>query len=387
MNAGRAAFRIPWAVPNVGKEEASEVMDAMESGWLSMGTRVQEFEERMSEVAERPHAVAVSNGTVALDLALKVLGIGPGDEVIVPALTYIATANAVIYQGATPVFADVQAPSCGADPEEVAQKINPRTKGVLVIDYGGFPCDYSLLEDVCESRGIPLIVDGAQSLGSRFGGKSSLQFGSLSTISFHAAKTLTTIEGGMIFADDVETREQLRMMRNQGEAPQRKYHHAVLGYNARMSDLHAAVGLAQLRRLADILSRRRQIAEYYLELLTSVPGVRLEAGCGKNGGQGNDGRGEDCENGWFLFPVFVNHRDEIAARLAAAGVDTRVCYPMPVYRQESIRNYLRSESVEPCPVAEEITSSVLNLPMYHDLETHDIEFVVEALAVAVRDVG
>ena len=377
-------MKIPWASPYIGDEELAEVTDAVRTGWLSMGKRVQALEEQMAELVGRRHAVAVCNGTVALDLALKVLGIKPGDEVIVPAMTYIATVNAVLYQGAMPVIADIEWQTYNVDPQDVRHKITPRTKAILVIDYGGNPCDMDALERTCDEHGIPLVLDGAQSLGGYFRGKPLCQFGTISTTSFHAAKTITTVEGGMIFTDNGRIADRLRIMRNQGEDPKHKYQHIMLGYNARLTDLHAAIGLGQLKKLDRIGMRRQEIAEHYGEALRRVPGVRIPKtrdtcfpDCPRDS--------NCCRNGWFLYPILVDRRDEVAAALRDRGVDTRICYPMPVYRQPFFRRMYPHIAHPDCPVAEDVTAHVLNLPMYHELSNAQVQRVADVLAAVLSE--
>src|SRR5580700_6992774 len=193
---------IPWARPVIDEAELNAVMECMASGWLSSGPRVAQFEEAMAVRAGRKFGVAVSNGTAALDVALKALRIGRGAEVIVPAFSYIATASAVALQGATPVFCDVERRNLGLDPMMAATHFSPRTAGIICTDYGGIPCDFAQLERLAQKHNVPLILDGAQSVGTIFRGRPSLSYGTVSTASFHAAKTLTTVEGGMVFTDD-----------------------------------------------------------------------------------------------------------------------------------------------------------------------------------------
>ncbi|NQT46518.1 MAG: DegT/DnrJ/EryC1/StrS family aminotransferase, partial [Candidatus Omnitrophica bacterium] len=227
--------KIPWADPWLDKCEVAAINAVLESRWLGMGARVAEFEDKMHQYIGVKHALAVSNGTVALDLALKVLGVGPGDEVIIPAMTYVATAHAVLYQHARPVFADIELKTFNIEPASVERLITKKTKCIVYIDYGGNPADSVGLQEISERYAIPLLQDGAQSLGGGYNGNRLCKQGTISTTSFHIAKLMTTIEGGMIFTDDEKIAQDLRMMRNQGEDPQRKYIHRVLGTNARMT--------------------------------------------------------------------------------------------------------------------------------------------------------
>ena len=232
----------------------------------------------MAQRVGRRHGVAVSNGTAALDVALRVLGIGPGDEVIVPALSYVATAAAVAIVGATPVFADVDPRNLGLHPDAAAAAVTTRTRAILCTDHGGSPCDYVRLQCLAGDIRVPLIVDGAQSVGANFAGRPTLALGAISTTSFHAAKSMTTGEGGMVFTDDDAVARRLRIVRSQGEDPDRKYHHVLLGHNFRMTELQAAIGLAQAGRLDTMLAARKVLAGRYATRfarlgLTPPPGV------------------------------------------------------------------------------------------------------------------
>jgi perosamine synthetase len=345
---------IPWAKPAIDDTELTEVVACMKSGWLTSGPRVQQFEQEMARRAGRKFGVAVSNGTAALDLALKVANIRPGDEVVVPAFSYVATASTVAMQGATPIFADVESRNFGLDPAQAARKITSRTRAILCTDHGGCPCDYAGLTQLSHDHNIPLIVDGAQSIGTTFAGRPALSYGLLSTTSFHAAKTITTIEGGMVFTDDEKLDRRLRIIRSQGEDPGRKYHHIELGHNFRMTELQAAIGLAQLTKLDGLLAERQQLAAEYNRLFAdagfdSCPGIA-------NG-----------HNSYFLFSLLVPRRDEVMIRMKQRGIDTRACYPLPLYDQPIFRSLNRPS----CPVTESVCAGILNPPMYHGLTRAD----------------
>ncbi len=326
---------IPWAKPAIDDAELNEVIACMKSGWLTSGPRVELFEQEMARRAGRAFGVAVSNGTSALDLALRAINIRPGDQVVVPALSYVATASTAAMQGATPVFVDVDPRNLGLDPDRAARAINNNTKALVCTDHGGCPCDYAVLTQVSAEHNVPLIVDGAQSIGSTFAGKPTLSFGLLSTTSFHAAKMITTVEGGMVFTDDAKLNRRLRMIRSQGEDPSQKYHHVELGHNFRMTELQAAIGLAQLTKLDALLKERQQMAGEYERLfadteLRTLPGIP---------------RGR---NSYFLFSIMVPHRDAVMAALRQRGIDTRACYPKPLYDQPIFKTNIRPN----CPVTE-----------------------------------
>jgi dTDP-4-amino-4,6-dideoxygalactose transaminase len=361
---------IPWARPAIGDAELREVVACMESGWLTSGPRVERFERAIAERVGRRFAIAVTNGTAALDLALRVLDVGPGDEVVVPALSYVATASAVALQHATPVFADVDRRNLGLDPISAAASIGRRTAAILCTDHGGNPCDFAKLTALADRNRLPLVLDGAQSLGATFDGRPALSYGLLSTVSFHAAKCMTTVEGGMVFTDDEALARKMKIVRSQGEDPSRKYHHIELGHNFRMTELHAAVGLAQLEKLDALLADRQTLAAQYRSLFAPLG---LSSPSGIPGGR----------NSYFLYSLLVPQRDAIVARLKSRGVDTRVCYPIPLYEQPIFARHKKA----PCPVAEETCATILNPPMFFGLTQSQQRRVAAELRAALEDLA
>lgn len=365
--------KIPWALPYIGTEEETEVADTVRSTWITMGPKVERLEREVASYVGAKHAIAVSNGTAALDVALKMLGIRPGDEVILPALTYIATANAVLYQHATPVLADVEAETFNLDPRDVARRITPKTRAILAIDYGGQSADWDALTRIAADAGVHLIEDGAQSIGAEYKGKALGSFGVVSTISFHAAKVITSVEGGMVLTDDAELAARARIIRNQGEDPVKKYYHVLLGHNYRMTDLHAAIGLVQFGKLARVLRRRAEIAAFYTAQFAdfadriALPRVR----------PGN-------KHAWFFYAIRIANRDEIARYLKSKGIDTRIAWPLAIHRQPVYQEMLVGTH---CPVADEIAGTVLNLPMYYDMTDEELRYVVIHVKDAVSQMG
>lgn len=362
--------KIPWARPAIGDEELNEVVATMKSGWLTSGPRVERFEHEMSRRAGRKFAVAVNNGTAALDLAIRVTGVQPGDEVIVPALSYLATASVLVIQGAKPIFVDIDPRNLNLDPTLVAQRITPKTKAILCTDHGGNPCDYARLTAVADKHGIPLILDGAQSIGSLIGGRPTLSYGLVSTTSFHAAKTMTTIEGGMLFTDDAQTARRLRIMRSQGEDPNRKYFHVELGLNFRMTELAAAIGLAQLTKLDRFLEDRRMLAMRYAAEFAPL-GLATPPGL------------PHAHNSHFLYTLLVPQRDQVAATLKERGIETRACYPLPLYEQPIFQHLPH----DPCPVTERVAATILNPPMFFGLSLPQQKRVAGELRSALASIA
>jgi len=362
-------MRIPWALPFIDEKELIEASEAIRSNWLSMGKRVSKLENKLARYTGNPYAIAVSNGTVALDLALKVLEIGPEDEVILPAVSYISTLNVVVYQRATPVFADIEEESFTIDPSQIERKISPQTKCIITMDYSGFAADYLKIEQLAARTGIPVIQDGAQSLGGTYQGRPLCSQGKLSTTSFHIAKAMTTVEGGMVFCRDDKLAKKLKIMRNQGENPEHKYQHIMLGYNYRLSDLHAAIGLVQFRKLESILRKRAHIAELYEKMLheAAIRGLRVFKGKPGN------------KPARFLFPILVPERDKLAQYLDQKGIETRICYSMALYEQPFCKKYEWSKNIYDCPVAEKLSRQVINLPVYHTLNEEQIQYIISCI--------
>jgi dTDP-4-amino-4,6-dideoxygalactose transaminase len=359
---------VPWAKPYFGQEEIDLLMETARSGWMSQGARVRALEERVGTLTDCGHCVAVNSGTAALDVALKLMDVGPGDEVIVPAFAYIASANAILYQGATPVFADVEPETLNLDPKAAERQVTDRTKGIIALDYGGHGADWQTLRALARERGLFLVEDAAPAFGGAYRGRALGTMGDVGITSFHTAKIFTCIEGGMVFCRDGEQAEHARMIRSQGESPKAKYVHHVLGHNYRLSDVHAAVGLAQLGRYDEVRHRRAEAAAYYTERLSTVEGVRVPLVLSGH------------RHAWFLYSVRVPTRDAVRRRLAEAGIETNVSWPQPVYEQDPYKRFFR----ETCPVAEETCRSVLGLPLYFELKRDDQDLVVASLARALE---
>ena len=360
---------IPWAQPLIGQEEQRQMLSCFTTDWLTMGPKVAELESRMAARMGVPHAVAVSNGSVALDLALKCLKLRPGDEVLVPAMTYFASAAAVSWQAAVPVFVDIDAHSWNLDPRRMAEAVSERTRGVIYIDYGGNPADAAAIRAEAARLGLFVLHDGAQSLGATVGDAPCGRDDVISSLSFHMAKVITTVEGGMLFCHDDAHARDLRARRSQGEGS-RKYIHEVLGTNARMTDLAAAIGLAQLDRLDHVLEQRRLISQRYTEGLAELAPLGLRTVAANEHGR----------NAWFLYSVRIPDRDRIAEALRRDhGIETRIAYPLPLYRQpvydggEAICRHL------PCPESEALAAQVLNLPLFPGMSEGQQERVIQAL--------
>lgn len=364
-------IRIPWAQPFVGDEEIAAVNRVMSEKRISMGAEVRAFENEVAAFVGRDHAVAVSNGTAAVELALGLLDIGRGDEVLVSALSHIATTNAIVVRGATPVFCDIDPTSLNIDPDDVATRIGPATRALLISDYCGSAVDYDRLRQVATRNGVEVVLDGAQSLGTTWRGDPTCSLTTLATTSFHTAKALYCGEGGMVFTDDPAVAKRARGLRQLGEVPGRKYVHQSLARNLRITDLAAAIGRVQLARVDSIRARRALISAWYAEALAPLSEVTTPRPL------------PECSPVWFSCPVLVPRRDRVADLLADAGIETRSLYPVPAYRQP-IPEYV-AFSGEFRPHTESACARVLNLPLFGEMTEADVQEVVESLGEALSE--
>lgn len=363
-------IKIPWAQPTVGEEELQEVADSFKNDWLTMGPKVKKLEQQFASFFKVPYAIAVSNGTVALDIALKILDIGVGDEVIMPAMTYFATASAVSYQNATPVFVDIDRTSFCLDPEKISEAITEKTKAIIFIDYGGNPSNYDAIAEVGKKHGLSVLQDGAQSLGAVYKGLPMGAQTEISTVSFHMAKVMTTVEGGMILTHNEAWMEEVLSYRNQGEPKTEKYKHVVLGTNARMTDLMAGIGLAQFKKLPKMLEERKRVAASY-DKIFNKPGSKVSVVSTIHA---------NSKNAYFFYPILVDNRDQIASNLRGKhGIDTRIAYPMPVYEQKIYSSGKLQYRKTDCPVSKDVTSKILNLPIFPSMSESLVDQVANAV--------
>jgi dTDP-4-amino-4,6-dideoxygalactose transaminase len=369
--------RIPVMIPWLGEEEAQAAADAVLSGWVAQGPRVAAFERAFAERVGAEHGIAVSSCTTALHLALVVLGLGPGDEVVVPSLSFIATANAVRYVGAEPVFADVETATGNLTAATVDAVRTPRTRAVLAVHQGGVPADVDSLRAACADWDLPLVEDAACGIGATVGGKSVGHGALIAAWSFHPRKVITTGEGGMVTTDDAEWAERLRRLREHGMNASAAARHASrqpilesyleVGYNYRMTDIQAAVGLVQLGRLDEIVTRRRALAARYAELLADVPGLTPV---------GDPAYGEANFQSYWVLPDqdFPASRDQLLSALAEAGVSARrgimASHLEPAYQ---------GHPSAPLPVTERISRDSLILPLFHTMTEDQQDRVVAVL--------
>jgi perosamine synthetase len=361
-------YKYPVYQPSLSGNEKKYVNDCLDSTWISSkGKYVQLFEEEFAKYINVKHATTVSNGTVAIHLALLALGVTTGDEVIVPTFTYIASVNSIVYTGATPIFADSVKDTWQLDIESVKKKITPKTKAIMAVHLYGHPCELDKLRELCNMHQLFLIEDCAEALGSKYNNNHVGTYGDISTFSFFGNKTITTGEGGMVVTNDATLHDRATHFKGQGLAKYREYWHDVIGYNYRMTNICAAIGLAQLEQANDFIKQKRQIAQWYKEMLqnTNVEFHNEAANC--------------FHSYWMCSILAPNHekRDHIRTHLKANGIETRpTFYPahtMPMY----------SNKYERFVVAEDLGWRGINLPSYPLLNKEDVSFICQKIKEAL----
>jgi len=356
-------MQIPIAHPSLGNEENTAVLAVLASGMIAQGPETAAFEEEFAAYCGVPHAVATNNGTAALHAALLAAGVGPGDEVVVPAFTFFATASSVSMCGARPVFADVDPATATIDPADILAKVSPTTKAVIAVHLYGQPCDVGAVREVCDDKDLVFIEDAAQAHGATYHGKKTGSLGDLACFSFYATKNMATGEGGMVTTASDEYDERLRRVINHGQSE--KYLHTELGYNYRMTDINAAIGRVQLAKLDGFNRRRQENAAYYNAHITA-PGLVLPTVV--------PGR----THVWHQYSLRVTgafplSRDELMACLRERGIGCAVHYPVALSRQPY---YAGAAS---CPVAEALAASVLSIPVHPGVTDEARAYVADTI--------
>ncbi len=348
---------IPAAQPLIGAEEREAVDAVLRSGMIAQGPQVAAFEQEFSAVVAGRECVAVNSGTSALHLALLAMGVGPGDEVIVPSFTFAATANAVAVTGATPVFVDIDPLYFALDPDAMRAAISPRTKAVIPVHLYGHPAAMPVINEIAESAGIRVLEDAAQAHAASLDGRPAGAWGTAAAFSFYPTKNMTSGEGGMVVTADAELARTVRLLRNQGM--EKRYHNELPGLNNRMTDVHAAIGRVQLGKLAEWTRQRRQNAKFLDANLRGVEIPAVAAG---------------ATHVYHQYTIRVpGDRDAFAAALADAGVGTGVYYPVPVHRLPAYGLDLG------LPATESAAAQVISLPVHPALSQDDLETIVSAV--------
>jgi perosamine synthetase len=362
---------IPISKPFIGAREKELVLDALNSGWVSsIGKYIDEFEANFARYCGTEYAVAVSNGTTGLHLALATLGLQPGDEVIIPDLTFVATANAVAYTGATPILADVDADTLCIDAASVKSLLSPRTKAIIPVHLYGHPADMDALTEIGDAHGVNIIEDAAEAHGAEYRGRRVGGLGKCGVFSFYGNKVITTGEGGMLTTNDQEFYRHAKRLRDHAMSPQRRYFHEERGFNYRITNLQAALGVAQLERIDDFLGRRAEIMDWYKQEIDTTDSVRLNRV--KNW----------AKSAFWMICLEVDwldepRRDAFMQALRARGIDTRPYFctmsAMPMYKQPSL------------PVSARKSQIGLNLPSYYELTKLDVQRIGSAVNEIVRE--
>ena len=365
--------RINLSAPWIDERDEELVLEVLRSGWLSLGPTGPRFEAMLADAVDAPYCAAVSSGTAGLHLCTRLAGIGPGDEVITSPYSFVASANCAIYEGATPVFADIDSRTFNLDPAAVEAAITPRTKAIVAVDIFGYPCELDPLLALCERHGLAMIEDACEALGARYKGKPLGSHGHPAVWAFYPNKQMTTGEGGAVTTADATQHELLISLRNQGRLETSSWlQHGRLGYNYRLDDLSAALGIGQLEKLDRILESRREVAERYNELLS---GIDVETPLADD---------EDHTRSWFVYVVKLPRevdRDAVMAQLSEEGIATAPYLPS-IHLQSYMRErYGFSEGM--LPVSEDCSARTMALPFHARLERADQERVAEALRNAL----
>jgi perosamine synthetase len=366
--------RVPLSLPYIDTLEEDLVLEVLRSGRLSLGSMVTRFEEDLARRVQAGHGAAVSSGTAGLHLCVRLAGVGTGDEVITSPFSFVASANCVLYEGATPVFADIDPHTLNLDPAAVEAAVTDKTRAIVAVDIFGYPCALDELRAIADRHGLVFIEDACEALGAKYKGRPIGSHGHLAVFAFYPNKQITTGEGGIVVTSDGDQWRLLKSLSNQGRADTGGWlEHARFGYNYRLSDVAAAIGVAQLDRLDEILSLRAAAARRYEDRLSGVDGVEPPPA-------------DDAEHrrSWFVYPVRLSaevDRERVIASLAEAGVETSRYLPS-IHLQPYMRERFGFHEGM-FPVSEEASRRLLALPFYSSIEVEDQERVVDALRRAL----
>ena len=354
------SYKYPVYQPSLGTKEKENVLECLDSTWISSkGKFITQFENSFSEFIGVKHSAAVCNGTVAIHVALLALGIGEGDEVIVPSFTYVASVNAIRYTGAKAVFIDSDLLTWQMDPTKIEDKITTKTKAILVVHLYGQPCEMDSILNIAEKYNLYIVEDCAEAFGSFYKGKHVGTFGNISTFSFFGNKTITTGEGGMVVTNDTSLHEKAVHLKGQGLAKDREYYHDIIGYNYRMTNICAAIGCAQLERASELIEKKILIAKWYEQKLKNLP-VVFHSKVG------------NVKHSFWMISILLNdseERNKIRLHVKENGIETRPTFHpvhlMPMYFKKGFS----------LPVAGNLGSRGINLPSYPDLNESDVDYI------------
>ena len=371
---------IPLARPDITLHEIKAVLAVLESSHLALGPRLAAFEQAVARSVEVCHAIATNSGTSALHLVIRSLGIGPGDEVITTPFSFIASANSILFEGARPVFVDIEPDTLSINPESIEAAITGHTKAILAVDVFGHPADWPALERIAKKHRLRLVEDSAESLGSTLDGRPCGSFGDAAIFGFYPNKQITTGEGGVVVTNDPEIARLCRSMVNQGRGEEGGWlDHVRLGYNYRMDEMSAALGLAQLSRIGEIMAARTRVASWYREALLKVEGVKVPS------------VSAGVMMSWFVYVVRLDPRFSASDRarvmkgLQNEGIECRD-YFQPIHLQPFYRELLGTKEGD-FPVTESIARRTIALPFYNRLSQDDVQYVAGVLGELVASVG
>jgi len=378
--------KIPFARPDIGEEEIASVVDTLRSGWLSIGPKTAAFEQQFAAAVDAPHGISVSSGTAGLHLGLDALGIGPGDEVLVPTITFTSTAATVLHVGATPCLVDCEPDTLNLDVADAARKWTSRTKAIVPVHFAGHPCEMHAVRELAQARGGAVMEDAAHALPAAYRGQRIGSISALTVFSFYATKNLCTGEGGMVTTADAELADRIRQRRLHGmtrdawkrysDAGSWRYDVAYPGFKYNMTDINAALGIVQLRRLDGMQAERRRVVAGYRAALADEEALQLPVSR------------PEVEHAWHLFVVRVRperlriDRDEVIRELTAAGIGTSVHF-IPLHEHSYYRDHLGVHA-ESLPVAAREWQRIISLPLYPGLRDADVERVAETLRDILR---
>jgi len=371
---------IPYGKQSIDEDDIQAVVEVLRSDWLTTGRMVEKFELAVAEYVGAKCAVAVSSGTAALHAAMYSLGISPGDEVIVPPMTFVATANCIVYQGGTPVFADVDPYTLLINPAKIEEKITGRTKAIIAVDFAGQPCDYDSIRKITDKHRLALLADSCHASGAEYKGKKVGSLADMTVFSFHPVKHITTGEGGMVVTDDATFMERMKTFRNHGITSdfRKREEHGTwlygmkdLGYNYRITDIQCALGVSQMKKLPAFLSRRREIAEIYDDAFNNSEEITPLAVRGK------------VRHAYHLYVIRIKgvERSKVFTVLREKGIGVNVHY-IPVHLHH-FYNKRFGTGTGLCPVAENAYEEIISLPMFPGMSNVDINRVINVVKKAV----
>ncbi|MGP0070562.1 MAG: DegT/DnrJ/EryC1/StrS family aminotransferase [Bryobacteraceae bacterium] len=363
-------MRIPLSGPDITEADIEAVVNVLRTPRLSIGPKMEEFERSVADLVGVPHGIAVSSGTAGLHLCLRALGVGEGDEVIVPSFAFISVGNSILYQRATPVFVDIEPLTLNIDPGKLERGITPRTRAIIAVHTFGHPADMDPIMDVARRHGLPVIEDACEAIGARYRGRPVGGMGNFGVFGFYPNKPITTGEGGMVVTRDSQKADMIRALRNQGRMESDGWlGHHLLGYNYRLSEMNCALGVEQIKRIDGILDRREALAIQYSEELRAIPEVKTPPLTMKDG--------RPC---WFVYVIRLDNRDAILGKLTEQGIGC-ARYFAPLHLQPLFAPYV--DPRDDLKITEQVAGRTLALPFFNRLTSEQIHQVCRTLREAI----